>query len=196
MPELRAAAAHGLGQTGSAEAIESLRAALRDPSSRVRGDAAYALLALRAVSTVPDLVAALSLETDTTTRNILVHALGEFGSEAVSFLSTALEDTDPRTRYLAALALGGTHDPAAADALLAATDDPEPSVRTAVLYALTALIGERAIPPLLKALDDQDAEVRYYAVKALTWSTGQQFGEDPTKWREWWGKQQADRATP
>jgi HEAT repeat protein len=99
-------------------------------------------------------------------------------------------------RYGAALALGGTCDPTAASALLAARDDRSPAVRTAVLYALFNLNDPRAIPSLIQALGDRDARVRSYAARLLTKTTGEPFGDDADKWREWWEKQPAKNPNP
>jgi HEAT repeat protein len=195
-PDLRAAAARGLGQTGKEDAAAPLMAALRDPSPRVRGDAAYALLALRAVTAAPALVEALGVESDDTTCCILVDTLARFGHEAVAPLAAALKGSDPRLRYEAALALAGTHDPGAADLLLGARDDQSPSVRAAVLHALVQIKGRDSIPCLTQALGDPDGRVRRYSSRLLIEMTGQLFGEDAAKWREWWEEQPPVQAAP
>jgi len=47
-----------------------------------------------------------------------------------------------------------------------------------------ALIGKPAIDPLISALKDGgDRELVVYFLKKLT---GQDFGEDQSKWKEWW----------
>jgi HEAT repeat protein len=114
----------------------------------------------------------------------------------VAPLAAALKDSNPRVRYGAALALGGTRDPGAADPLLASRDDQNASVRVAVLYALSQITGPRAIPSLLQALEDRDARVRSYAAGLLTEMTDQQFGGDAGKWREWWEKEAPAQGTP
>jgi hypothetical protein len=44
------------------------------------------------------------------------------------------------------------------------------------------------VPGLLEGLsDDKPVEVRRESVKGLTRCTGQQLGEDPQAWRQWWG---------
>jgi len=42
--------------------------------------------------------------------------------------------------------------------------------------------------PLIAALKDEDSFVRKSAAKSLEKISGQNFGEDPVKWQEWWEK--------
>jgi len=46
--------------------------------------------------------------------------------------------------------------------------------------------AENAIDPLIAALQDQKAAVRDEAAGALAKLTGENFGQDPKGWQQWW----------
>jgi HEAT repeat protein len=48
---------------------------------------------------------------------------------------------------------------------------------------------KEVIPALIQALDDESIHVRTSAVRALKAITGQDFGEDPARWQQWWEEQ-------
>ncbi len=52
-----------------------------------------------------------------------------------------------------------------------------------------------AVGKLVKELDSSDTAVRDAAVKALTTITGQTFGADVKKWKEWWKEQKPETTT-
>ncbi len=52
-----------------------------------------------------------------------------------------------------------------------------------------------AVRKLVKELDSSDTAVRDAAVKALTTITGQTFGTDVKKWKEWWKEQKPETTT-
>ncbi|MDP6381359.1 MAG: HEAT repeat domain-containing protein, partial [Phycisphaerae bacterium] len=59
-------------------------------------------------------------------------------------------------------------------------------VRWRIAEALGEIRDARAIVHLIKALRDSDRYVRIDAAKALIRITGQNFGQDQEKWKEWW----------
>jgi hypothetical protein len=56
------------------------------------------------------------------------------------------------------------------------------------VHYLSALekIGNRAVEQLIASLDDEDSYFRYNVVGILKQITGEDFGENPKKWRKWW----------
>ena len=107
-PEIRAMAAHNLGELGDQRALDALTtAATRDSSPRVRATASWAL-----------------------------GQLGS--ERAIAALSIAITDTDWQVRVSAADALGLTGGPGVADLLIAATRDPVHQVRLTAVEALEA----------------------------------------------------------
>ncbi len=76
---------------------------------------------------------------------------------------------DPRTRSLAASALGEMRARTAVPALIRALDDGDARVRRAVVEALGQIgpAAKTAIPALTRALSDDDPEVRVKARHTL-----------------------------
>jgi HEAT repeat protein len=98
-----------------------------------------------------------------------IKMLGEAAyAPAVPHLTELVRDSDPGTRYLAAMALSRIGDEAesAVAVLLIALRADDMYLRVAVTSALIN-IGEPAAPGLIKALFDQSAAVRRAAAKAL-----------------------------
>lgn len=149
----RAVLAEALGRLGSAAALPTLTAALRDPApARESAALALGLLGRRAVPL------------DVQTRDALVAA--------------AVVD-DPELRRAVAYALAHEHDPPAHDLLARTLADltvgPDPETRA---LALTGLNRRKLYPPHIRplhpghllhhaALDDPDYRVRVVAVRGL-----------------------------
>lgn len=87
---------------------------------------------------------------------------------AVPLLAELVEDSDPGTRYLAAMALSKIGDEAegAVTSLLIALRADDMFLRVATISALIA-IGVPAVPGLIRALFDENAAVRRSSAKAL-----------------------------
>jgi len=50
----------------------------------------------------------------------------------------------------------------------------------------------RAVEPLIDTLRKESGSLINSAEYSLTQLTGQDFGEDPEKWRKWWNKNRLD----
>jgi HEAT repeat protein len=111
----------------------------------------------------------------------------------VPSLVEALEDADPQVRGDAAtqLALLGSGASEAVPALTQALQDPSSVVRANAAWALEKVGVEamEAVPTLILTLGDEDGWVRTKASDALRAITGQDFGEDAQRWKEWWDSQ-------
>lgn len=94
-------------------------------------------------------------------------ALGKLGGAAVAGLEQALQEADPRVRFLAAQALGQTGEPGAIAPLRKALEDVFWGVRQAAVEALVQLGAVQALPDLCRALEDTHVQVRWAAAKAL-----------------------------
>jgi hypothetical protein len=80
-----------------------------------------------------------------------------------------------------------THERFAVDLLIVALDDTDPSVRAEAAGALGEMAWAwRAVEPLIDALSDEDQRVRENAARSLERVTGESFGSDPARWKEWW----------
>jgi HEAT repeat protein len=130
-----------------------------------------------------------------------IGALGEKGAPAIPFLAEMLSDTTPVMQYtrvgdhtvitaalpgvLAAKALARMGSPGFTLILSELRASKDPKARRNVAWALGEVHDKRAISPLIQALNDESEDVRYQAAKALATITGQDFGNDSAKWREW-----------
>jgi HEAT repeat protein len=115
---------------------------------------------------VPALVKLLSGEANLT-QVLVVLTLSKIGPEAVPALRKAMDSRSPRTRELAAKALGLIGDPAAVPSVLAYLNDGEPAVRRAVMVALRQLNARAAAPLMKKQLEDRDEDTRLEAALSL-----------------------------
>ncbi|MCG3178455.1 MAG: hypothetical protein BIFFINMI_00782 [Phycisphaerae bacterium] len=101
-----------------------------------------------------------------------IRALGIFGGKEavgplVEIMNAAVNAGDPDSMELAAVALGGIGDPAAAEALLAALDRGGDYPRPYVLAALAACGVKSAAPPIRRHLASRDEAIRQAAFEAL-----------------------------
>jgi HEAT repeat protein len=133
----RCYAAYALAKMGDQRAIETLLAALKAPSWRMRGDAAEAL------GTFSD------------------------DPHLVEPLLSALNDEHYWVRTHAARALSLFKDDRVVDALIASLRDQVADVRSGATYALKFVKEGRVVEPLLTALRDENEHVRGDAAFAL-----------------------------
>lgn len=90
------------------------------------------------------------------------------GTAAVGPLIPFLQDTEPRTRRIAAEALGMSGDSRAVDPLVRALQDPEGQVRQTAATALGLTADSRAVEPLITLWQDElYANVRDSVIDAL-----------------------------
>jgi len=75
------------------------------------------------------------------------------------------------------------------EGIIATLKDEDGDVRRVAVWALEELKDLRAVEPLISALKDEDMRIRFWAVKALEKITGEDFGEDEAKWRDWLGEE-------
>jgi HEAT repeat protein len=195
---VRWAAVSALREIGpqAADAVPVLIQALQDEDYEVR-QAAGSALGRMGPEAIPALIRALGDE-DANVRQGVSQALGLIGPEAkesVPHLVQALEeDEDWLVRSNSARALGWI-EPEPGDvvpALIQALGDESEYVRAAAADALGEFGSQarEAIPLLIGALGDQHGGTRSSAARALRDITGQDLGEDPDRWRQWWEGQQ------
>jgi HEAT repeat protein len=191
-PEVRLAAAKGLGVVGDDRALSPLISLLKDRQPEVRAAASLSLRQLgdsRAIDpllrTLDDrdhnvrwqaagALNALGWRPSNNTEFILRSvAIGQHedaamhGGRAVEALVQALEDyTSPR-RHAAAMALGKTGDARAVKPLERALRDEDNHVRVAAVEALSQLGHPQSSTALIVLLKDMDHRVRAAAVEAL-----------------------------
>ena len=100
-----------------------------------------------------------------------------------------ISDGEPTSvRQEAVLALGKIGDARAVEPLCAALKDRSSNIRQHAASALGKIGDARAVEPLVDSLKNEHAFVKRCAAKVLKKITGQEFGENQAKWRDWWNK--------
>ncbi|MFB6201600.1 MAG: HEAT repeat domain-containing protein [Halorhabdus sp.] len=141
VPELRMAAANGLGQFGDSNAVEPLVGRFEDDDPRVRARAARACGSIgdpRAVTPLTELL------TDPTVvvRRESAEALGQIGNrQALNALLDMYDDPSARVRRIAVSAFGNFDNVSPVDALVEALADESAIVRRTAVYALIELLA-------------------------------------------------------
>ncbi|SFR98390.1 HEAT repeat [Halomicrobium zhouii] len=141
VPELRMAAANGLGQLEQAEAVGKLTDCFDDPDSRVRARAARACGKIadpRATSPLEELLTDRSAEV----RREAADALGSIGNrQALQALLPLYQDDSDRVRQIAVSGFGSFENDRPVDYLVAALTDDSPTVRRTAVYSLVELLS-------------------------------------------------------
>lgn len=161
----RAAAAHRLGDIGSARVGGRLVDALGDVDRDVRTAAARSLGKLRHVAGVEPLLATAAASAIPAA--VASWATLQIGAEARPPLRRMLGADDPAERAAAISVLALVGDAADGRAVAAGLEDASAAVRAAAAQALARLGAERDFDALLRALDDPAADVRAAAATAL-----------------------------
>ena len=167
---VRRVAAWWLSRRAVANQVQvSMLNRLSQPDSTAAGNAADVLGELHMPSSIPALGAALSNPTySDVARASMAQALGTIGRPAgVSFLTSALSDSQPKVRVASLVALRtipGFHDGSVAEPLVSDADD---TVRAEAAVTIGQLKDAAGAAALVGALGDPSANVRKKAAWAL-----------------------------
>ena len=134
-----------------------------------------------------ELAGSLSQETDPVIRLEIIRAIGKSQTPTSSFiLREALKDSDAEVRVAACKAWGSRRGPEASGVLgEVLLSDIELDVRLAAARAIGQTGDRGAVAALAKALDDRNPAVQFYAVDSLRKVSGQDYGNDLDKWRQY-----------
>jgi len=168
-----------------------------DPVARLL--AARILLHRQNERAVPLLLAGLAATGGDSERGLAALILAE-GKLSVEEMPALAETVDPllamtaaqsnRLRFPAIVALGVIGDRRAVEPLLAGLPRDIPLMQECAIRSLAALDDRRIVPQLIELLETQPANrPRVAAARALVNLTGQDFGDNMGKWREWWEEQ-------
>jgi HEAT repeats len=165
---------------------------LRDPDTQIEP-----ILRLLVESPDPDVRgnAALALSSIVT---------AERGADVIDVLLTATNDRSARVRVHAITALAATQHPAATGRLLKLLDDPYELIQANAARAIGTLGDKRNCGALVLRLENLDRTtpdgksrkptdldhrrsfLRGYLIESLQILSGETYGDDVEKWREWW----------
>ena len=141
VPELRMAAANGLGQFGDSDAIEPLVGRFDDDDPRVRARAARACGSIGDPRAVNPLESLLDDPT-VVVRREAAEALGQIGNrQALNALLEMYDDPAERVRRIAVGAFGNFENSSPVDALVEALGDESALVRRTAVYSLIELLA-------------------------------------------------------
>ncbi|QLH84276.1 HEAT repeat domain-containing protein [Halosimplex pelagicum] len=141
VPELRMAAANGLGAVEEADAVPKLAERFDDPDPRVRARAARACGQI-ADSRATDGLEGLLSDDSATVRREAAEALGSIGNrQALSALLPLYQDGDERVRRVAVGAFGNFPNAQPVEYLVASLTDDSPAVRRTAVYSLVELLA-------------------------------------------------------
>ncbi|HUU26558.1 MAG TPA: HEAT repeat domain-containing protein [archaeon] len=206
---VRERAVQGLGAGGGAKAVAALKMALKDPDEFVRWRSVQALDRLGVQDVIEEL-APLIRDESWRVKVSALELLGNIGVRRMKrnpselpgttldkrlkqILLQGLEDPDERVRLSAAASLARNKDGAAMAPLRDLLRNGSMFTRGSAGEALGDLSDTRAVESLIEALADPRNHVCeegsdwacWGAAKALTKLTGQNYGIDVKKWREW-----------
>ena len=137
--------------------------------------------------TALELGQSIRMEEDPLIRAEIVRTLGEYPGEVSGpVLRAALGDPDAEVRMVACEVWGRRADQQAA-ALLGGIlgGDIDTDVRLAAARALAGSKDPVAVAALGQALEDRDPAIQYRAVLSLREVTGENFGNDVDRWRQY-----------
>jgi HEAT repeat protein len=134
-----------------------------------------------------ELAESIRTEEDPLIRTEIIRTLGEYPCGASnSVLRAALDDPDLEARVAACEAWGHRGDAEAASRLAGVLDgDLDTDVRLAAARALGRSKDPAAVAALGRALEDNDPALQYRAVLSLRKVTGEDFGNDVSRWQQY-----------
>jgi hypothetical protein len=134
-----------------------------------------------------ELAAAYQSEEDPLIRVEIVRAIcGYPTSSASSVLQAALDDSDARVRQVACEAWAERGGPQAATELTRVlSSDVDKDVRLAAARGLGETGDRTAVAALGDVLTERDPAMQYVAVQSLREVTGEDLGNDVSRWREY-----------
>ena len=141
-PELRMAAAAGLGRVGDPSVTGPLVSRLSDPDARVRARSATACGRIGDPRAVEALETALCEDPDIDVRRAAATALGEIGTEAaLRVLLTASDDESESVRRVVADALGEFGSVEPVDTLVGYLEDESETVRRTAMFSMVEILS-------------------------------------------------------
>ena len=133
------------------------------------------------------LAAQIRTEPDPLVRRAIQEEVGEIDIPlAQDMLLAGLNDTDSDVRMVCCRILGNRATESTIGPLRQVVQqDDDIDVRLAAVHALGNIRSSRSVQALAIALADRDPAMQYAAVEAMKTASGQDFGNDVRKWRQY-----------
>lgn len=119
---------------------------------------------------------------------LLLSSLVNAQGDQVDRLIQNLDSQYRELRMSSVWTLGKVKDPRALDALISALKHEDLGVRISAAEALGDKKDPKAISPLITGLKENEETVQEAFIKALESITGEDFGQDLSKWEQWWNE--------
>jgi hypothetical protein len=181
-----------LGRTKDTKAIEPL-VYYTGGGTNVGSAITRALLQIEDRAKVREALIVALADENSWVREHAAKALGDIkGKGTVEPLIAALKDVNSSVRKEAAEALGEIKDARAVQPLITTLKDKDSSARREAVRALGKINDPRAVEPLIAALKDKNSFAQREVGEALRKITGQNLGQDQTRWQKWWQENKAE----
>jgi HEAT repeat protein len=191
---VRRRAAVELGKIDDPGAVDALITALLDEDTNVVIAARDSLHERKEPEVVDALVAVLQYESVQRKVWLLVEIIGilrdKHDPSSIHVLVNFLNHEDMSVRQHTIDVLGKFDSAEALVPLIESLHDEVDMVKRTAAAVLANQKNPALIEPLIDALNDPDTFVKDSALQALSNITGQHFGDDITKWQEWWAENQ------
>jgi HEAT repeat protein len=106
----------------------------------------------------------------------------------------ASKDKDPNVRRMAIQAMGPIDDARVVGSVRAALEDPDQGVRLAAVRVLGKIGDPGSVGFLIAVLGDRREIVRVETGWVLKRLTGEDFGTNRERWKQWWSSKQKHTA--
>jgi HEAT repeat protein len=182
--DVRRSIIFAMGQIGGSSSARVLAEAAMGESPSLRADIADALAEIKTPEATRTLTEMLSDPAPTVRARAAAALINVKDSTAAGPLAKALEDRSVLVRRPASEALIYAADASVIDELVKALGDSDSVVADNAARALIAVNDLDAVNPLIKALEEQTKKVR--ALHVLEELTHRPYGDDITKWVQWY----------
>lgn len=182
--KVRVKVAQALGILGDPRAVEPLIQLFTDSDRDVQAEAATAVGFINGAETISKLFELLR-DSRRAVRWCAAWALWHTKHEsAVLPLIYALKDKDSSVREVAIAGLRSSRDARAVPALIDCLQDSDANVRQSAVKAL-ATLGDVSLDALIRLAENGEDALKMQAIYALQLMSGENYGEDTTRWRAW-----------
>lgn len=162
--------------------------ALNDMDSNIRTAAIEALSFFGNEDIIIRLIRLLKDDKEYNVGQAVVGALIRIGPPAIKHIIIALNDDDRDVRRGAVDALSVMKESQIVEPLIAALKDKDAYVRCSAAVGLSEIKDPRSVEYMIIVLSDENRDVQNCIESGLIKITGENYGKDLEKWRQWWSQ--------